>query len=109
MKRSDFKNGIRCIECRRPAADLHEIWGGRGIRQVCIKYNLQVPLCRECHNEAEKEKPFYSRHYFIKSKIPFDYDYIYRLVHDKRLRQKNQDKLEAIKSYTKKVMEKLAY
>lgn len=38
----------RCIECGKPYAQTHEIYGGKN-RQASIKYKMQVKLCQEHH------------------------------------------------------------
>ena len=38
-----------CILCGKKKNDLHEVFGGRN-RLNSIKYNLVLPLCRECHS-----------------------------------------------------------
>ena len=38
-----------CYLCGKKKNDLHEIFGGRN-RLNSIKYNLVLPLCRECHS-----------------------------------------------------------
>lgn len=40
----------RCAVCGRIAGiELHEIYFGRGKRDLSIQYGLVVPLCVECH------------------------------------------------------------
>ena len=43
---------MKCIVCGRPASEMHEIFYGRGVRQLSIDYGYQVPLCRCCHQSA---------------------------------------------------------
>lgn len=39
----------RCAVCHRMRyCDTHEIFGGKN-RQISIRHELQVPLCRNCH------------------------------------------------------------
>lgn len=38
-----------CILCGKKKNDLHEVFGGRN-RLNSIRYNLVLPLCRECHS-----------------------------------------------------------
>lgn len=40
-----------CYVCRRPASDLHHIFGGRN-RQTSDRLGLTVHLCREHHREV---------------------------------------------------------
>ena len=69
MTKNDFNfDTPRCghTNCNNMAVDLHELMGGRsakkgtGIRDLCIKYHIQLPLCREHHNwyEANKKASF---------------------------------------------------
>lgn len=47
-----------CILCGKKKNDLHEIFGGRN-RLNSIKYNLVLPLCRECHS-LNQNNPFFN-------------------------------------------------
>ena len=38
--------------CGRQTATLHEIIPGSGNRDICIEYNIQLPLCSLCHTVA---------------------------------------------------------
>lgn len=38
--------------CGRQTATLHEIVPGSGNRDICIDYNIQLPLCMDCHTVA---------------------------------------------------------
>jgi len=40
---------MKCAVCHRPAAEMHEIFYGNGLRELSIKYGYQVPVCRSCH------------------------------------------------------------
>ncbi len=40
-----------CCICGTPEAQLHEVFFGRGVRDLSIKYNLRVPLC-EIHHKS---------------------------------------------------------
>jgi hypothetical protein len=42
----------RCIGCEAWTSELHEIIPGNGRRDICIKYSIQVPVCRHCHETA---------------------------------------------------------
>jgi hypothetical protein len=46
------KDLTRCIECGKAKKDLHEIFGGKN-RMISIKYDLVIPLCRNCHQNTE--------------------------------------------------------
>lgn len=52
-----------CCICGTPNAQIHEVFFGRGVRDLAIEYNLQVPLCVEHHNNgkdcAHNNKLFY--------------------------------------------------
>ena len=41
-----------CIQCGRPFAETHEVFYGRGKRQLSIKYKMQAKLCCMCHKDA---------------------------------------------------------
>ena len=45
-----------CERCGRPYAHLHEVFFGRGKRQLSIKYGLQKRLCYE-HHEGPSGPP----------------------------------------------------
>lgn len=40
---------FQCAICQRPTTKLHELVPGRGNRQVCVDYNVQLPLCLDHH------------------------------------------------------------
>ena len=47
------KRGMFCCIChRRKPAVLHEIFPGSFRRGLCVEYNIQAPLCVDCHNSA---------------------------------------------------------
>lgn len=50
-----------CILCGKKKNDLHEIFGGRN-RLNSIKFNLVIPLCRECHS-LNQNNPFFNDHW----------------------------------------------
>ena len=55
---SVFTNDLeRCYLCGKKKNDLHEIFGGRN-RLNSIKYNLVLPLCRECHTQNQNNPAF---------------------------------------------------
>ena len=47
-----------CYLCGKKKNDLHEIYGGRN-RINSIKFNLVLPLCRECHS-LNQNNPFFN-------------------------------------------------
>ena len=56
---SVFTNDLEhCILCGKMKNDLHEVFGGRN-RLNSIKYNLVLPLCRECHS-LNQSNPFFN-------------------------------------------------
>lgn len=55
---SVFTNDLEhCYLCGKKKNDLHEIFGGRN-RINSIKYNLVLPLCRECHTQNQNNPAF---------------------------------------------------
>jgi len=50
--KNEHKTSWGCVLCGTPTSILHEIFPGMGRKSICIKYNLQVPLCTKCHNMA---------------------------------------------------------
>ena len=55
---SVFTNDLEhCYLCGKKKNDLHEIFGGRN-RLNSIKYNLVLPLCRECHSLNQNNQFF---------------------------------------------------
>jgi len=50
-----------CILCGKKKNDLHEVFGGRN-RLNSIKFNLVIPLCRECHS-LNQNNPFFNDHW----------------------------------------------
>lgn len=59
MKKQDFKELPLCLYCNNPAVTLHELWSGHGIRDIAIAYDLQTPVCFDCHSKAHKNKEVY--------------------------------------------------
>jgi len=47
--------------CNRPYAHNHEIFFGKGVRQISIKYKLQVRLCYEHHNMPGGDNPHFNK------------------------------------------------
>ena len=61
-RKSVFTDDLEhCILCGKKKNDLHEIFGGRN-RLNSIKYNLVLPLCRECHS-LNQNNPFFNDHW----------------------------------------------
>lgn len=59
---SVFTNDLEhCYLCGKKKNDLHEIFGGRN-RINSIKYNLVLPLCRECHS-LNQNNPFFNSYW----------------------------------------------
>lgn len=40
-----------CFECGSFTSSLHELIFGNLYRQISIEYNIQVPLCVDCHHQ----------------------------------------------------------
>lgn len=53
-----------CCVCDTPTTTLHELFFGKHYKPLCIEFNLQVPICAECHNSAHG-KP-------TRKKLPID-------------------------------------
>lgn len=61
-RKSVFTDDLEhCILCGKKKNDLHEIFGGRN-RLNSIKFNLVIPLCRECHS-LNQNNPFFNEHW----------------------------------------------
>jgi hypothetical protein len=45
-----------CRYTKRPYASTHEIYYGRGKRQLSIKYGMQIKVCEEIHRMIHKNK-----------------------------------------------------
>jgi hypothetical protein len=57
-RKSVFTDDLEhCYICGKKKEDLHEIFGGRN-RLNSIKYNLILPLCRECHSRNQNNMLF---------------------------------------------------
>jgi hypothetical protein len=50
-----------CEVCGKPYAHNHEIFFGRGKRQLSIKYKLQKRLCYEHHEKPYGDNPHYNK------------------------------------------------
>jgi hypothetical protein len=53
---NNHKTTWLCAVCGTPTQTLHECFFGRGNRNICIDYNLQVPLCPEHHDMAHGKR-----------------------------------------------------
>jgi len=53
MKKSDFKQPVKCLTCNNTETELHELIFGRGVKQISIRYHLQAFICHECHEIAQ--------------------------------------------------------
>ena len=47
-----------CYICKCRATELHHIFYGNANRKQSEKYGLKLPLCRECHNKAHRDREF---------------------------------------------------
>ena len=64
-----------CYYCGSTGAERHEVYPGRGKRQICIDYGFQVDLCSECHRQlhenatpqAQERNQYWKEHYQKKS------------------------------------------
>lgn len=57
QRKSIFTDDLEhCIICGENATDINEILMGRN-RQNSMKYNLCIPLCRNCHNKYHLQRP----------------------------------------------------
>jgi len=63
MKKSDFKDNVYCISGQGMAVCLHEIFFGHGMRDLCIKYNVQAPVSYSEHLKAHANKSAYIAKY----------------------------------------------
>lgn len=43
-----------CLFCGRPTTATHHLLFGRGIRPLCDKDKLTIPICDGCHNMGNK-------------------------------------------------------
>lgn len=59
-----------CYLCGKKKNDLHEIFGGRN-RLNSIKYNLVLPLCRECHS-LNQNNPFFNDYWHKRGQEYFE-------------------------------------
>jgi hypothetical protein len=50
-----------CEVCGKPYAHLHEIFFGRGKRQLSIKYRLQKRLCYDHHEKPNGDNPHFNK------------------------------------------------
>ena len=57
MVKTDFNTIPACHCCNKPSTELHEVIPGRVNRNICIKYHLQVLLCRACHDRHHTNIP----------------------------------------------------
>ena len=68
---SVFTNDLEhCYLCGKKKNDLHEIFGGRN-RLNSIKYNLVLPLCRECHS-LNQNNPFFNDYWHKRGQEYFE-------------------------------------
>ena len=68
---SVFTNDLEhCYLCGKKKNDLHEIFGGRN-RLNSIKYNLVLPLCRECHS-LNQNNPFFNSYWHKRGQEYFE-------------------------------------
>ena len=62
-------------ECEETTTNtLHEVIYGSCNRKLCIKYNLQIPLCLKCHEKVHREMPKIVSMKLFCLKLGIDYD-----------------------------------
>ena len=70
-RKSVFTDDLEhCYLCGKKKNDLHEIFGGRN-RLNSIKYNLVLPLCRECHS-LNQNNPFFNDYWHKRGQEYFE-------------------------------------
>lgn len=55
MKYKKHRILYKCALCNVHTVTLHELVPGRGNKDVCVKFNIQLPLCVECHKLAHSD------------------------------------------------------
>lgn len=86
MKYNKPRTVYRCAICGKQTQTLHEIIFGRGNRHICIKYNVQAPLCIDCHPQAHKSIGQLDFAKNLAKTMKFDYWTMHRAIMQKELR-----------------------
>lgn len=65
-----------CYYCKTNGAERHEVYPGRGKRQICIDNGFQVDLCQNCHREMHRNATLQAkeRNKFWKEKYQREYE-----------------------------------
>ena len=107
MTKNDFNfTTPRCahLNCYKMAGDIHELIGGmsnkkgNSDRDKCIKYHIQLPLCRECHNLYGSNKKYFTIGCEI---LEIDSFTTWRAIHEKDEITLEKIKLQCIEFYKK--------
>ena len=53
MTKKDLPVDAVCLKCGVVYDELHELFGG-GVRKFSIKNNIQIPVCRYCHDILQR-------------------------------------------------------
>jgi hypothetical protein len=61
---------MNCLFCTKQTSTYHEIFYGRGSRDICIKYGLKIPVCQACHKELHSNKEKGQKRIVKKLKLP---------------------------------------
>lgn len=69
-----------CYYCGTPGAERHEVYPGRGKRQICIDNGFQVDLCQNCHREMHRNATLQAKERNEFWKIKYQGDYEERLI-----------------------------
>lgn len=69
-----------CYYCGTPGAERHEVYPGRGKRQLCIDNGFQVDLCQNCHREMHRNATLQAKERNEFWKIKYQGDYEERLI-----------------------------
>ena len=69
-----------CYYCGTPGAERHEVYPGRGKRQICIDNGFQVDLCQNCHREIHRNATLQAKERNEFWKIKYQGDYEERLI-----------------------------
>lgn len=69
-----------CYYCGTSGAERHEVYPGRGKRQICIDNGFQVDLCQNCHREIHRNATLQAKERNEFWKIKYQGDYEERLI-----------------------------
>lgn len=74
------KKSYSCVLCGKITKTLHECFYGSANRKISIKYNMQVPLCNDCHIEAHKDKELWQM--YLCQKLRINYSITKRMINN---------------------------